>query len=137
MELFFFFQAEDGIRYYKVTGVQTCALPICGEERIAAGKKSVVLFVSTASAGYPLALVGLADGAPDHHVVRHFGGNYFGVHGAGADQRGGAEGEIGELLIDLSAVLMVKILPGEVALRRNIGNVFGPALRDLYHKYRG
>src|SRR2546426_1363283 len=28
-ELFFFFQAEDGIRYYKVTGVQTCALPIC------------------------------------------------------------------------------------------------------------
>src|SRR3989454_12788830 len=24
----FFFQAEDGIRYYKVTGVQTCALPI-------------------------------------------------------------------------------------------------------------
>src|SRR5256885_5180120 len=28
---FFFFQAEDGIRDYKVTGVQTCALPI--EER--------------------------------------------------------------------------------------------------------
>src|ERR1039457_7467314 len=26
---FFFFQAEDGIRDYKVTGVQTCALPIC------------------------------------------------------------------------------------------------------------
>src|SRR5256885_10923965 len=25
----FFFQAEDGIRDYKVTGVQTCALPIC------------------------------------------------------------------------------------------------------------
>src|SRR5688500_20317536 len=27
--LFFFFQAEDGIRDYRVTGVQTCALPIC------------------------------------------------------------------------------------------------------------
>src|SRR2546426_4406529 len=27
---FFFFQAEDGIRDYKVTGVQTCALPISG-----------------------------------------------------------------------------------------------------------
>src|SRR2546430_6788730 len=27
--LFFFFQAEDGIRYLTVTGVQTCALPIC------------------------------------------------------------------------------------------------------------
>src|SRR5256885_3672443 len=26
---YFFFQAEDGIRDYKVTGVQTCALPIC------------------------------------------------------------------------------------------------------------
>ena len=26
--LSFFFQAEDGIRDYKVTGVQTCALPI-------------------------------------------------------------------------------------------------------------
>src|SRR3989454_10190443 len=28
MICFFFFQAEDGIRDYKVTGVQTCALPI-------------------------------------------------------------------------------------------------------------
>src|SRR6185312_10139907 len=27
---FFFFQAEDGIRDLIVTGVQTCALPICG-----------------------------------------------------------------------------------------------------------
>src|SRR5256885_9217710 len=30
--LFFFFQAEDGIRDYKVTGVQTCALPISLQE---------------------------------------------------------------------------------------------------------
>src|SRR5260370_10946818 len=28
-EAFFFFQAEDGIRDSSVTGVQTCALPIC------------------------------------------------------------------------------------------------------------
>src|SRR5690606_41009206 len=27
-ETFFFFQAEDGIRDFHVTGVQTCALPI-------------------------------------------------------------------------------------------------------------
>src|SRR5437868_13909386 len=27
--VFFFFQAEDGIRDRNVTGVQTCALPIC------------------------------------------------------------------------------------------------------------
>src|SRR5256885_14906466 len=29
----FFFQAEDGIRDYKVTGVQTCALPILTKAR--------------------------------------------------------------------------------------------------------
>src|SRR5437016_11376212 len=28
--MFFFFQAEDGIRDWSVTGVQTCALPILG-----------------------------------------------------------------------------------------------------------
>src|SRR6266850_7448911 len=33
---FFFFQAEDGIRDYKVTGVQTCALPICAANDIEA-----------------------------------------------------------------------------------------------------
>src|SRR5206468_5497234 len=32
-EKYFFFQAEDGIRYLIVTGVQTCALPICRRER--------------------------------------------------------------------------------------------------------
>ena len=42
--LSFFFQAEDGIRDYDVTGVQTCALPILrfsegigGHRRIAFG----------------------------------------------------------------------------------------------------
>src|SRR5699024_12091600 len=31
--LFFYFQAEDGIRDRNVTGVQTCALPICYPRR--------------------------------------------------------------------------------------------------------
>src|SRR6266850_5982167 len=35
---FFFFQAEDGIRDYKVTGVQTCALPICERHNVAGAK---------------------------------------------------------------------------------------------------
>src|SRR5207245_408432 len=35
--LFFFFQAEDGIRYATVTGVQTCALPISLFVLIASG----------------------------------------------------------------------------------------------------
>src|SRR5258706_5851879 len=30
---FFFFQAEDGIRDWSVTGVQTCALPISSRRR--------------------------------------------------------------------------------------------------------
>src|SRR5207237_1785239 len=33
---FFFFQAEDGIRDSSVTGVQTCALPICARHHAAA-----------------------------------------------------------------------------------------------------
>src|SRR5436190_15721503 len=32
--LFFFFQAEDGIRDHCVTGVQTCALPILPSEKL-------------------------------------------------------------------------------------------------------
>src|SRR5437016_9652384 len=31
---YFFFQAEDGIRDWSVTGVQTCALPICLRKEI-------------------------------------------------------------------------------------------------------
>src|SRR2546426_11919384 len=34
ISVFFFFQAEDGIRDYKVTGVQTCALPISVPPRV-------------------------------------------------------------------------------------------------------
>src|SRR3989454_12044636 len=37
MFFFFFFQAEDGIRDYKVTGVQTCALPICSFPQVGRG----------------------------------------------------------------------------------------------------
>src|SRR5690606_40062209 len=39
---FFFFQAEDGIRDFHVTGVQTCALPICVQaaSRVMASKAS-------------------------------------------------------------------------------------------------
>src|SRR5690606_39818522 len=33
LQVFFFFQAEDGIRDFHVTGVQTCALPISERRR--------------------------------------------------------------------------------------------------------
>src|ERR1022692_3149917 len=39
----FFFQAEDGIRDYKVTGVQTCALPIWERSCISRGGGEVRL----------------------------------------------------------------------------------------------
>src|SRR2546426_12200763 len=42
---FFFFQAEDGIRDYKVTGVQTCALPILRDvkgEKMSKSKNNVI-----------------------------------------------------------------------------------------------
>src|SRR5256885_2484213 len=38
----FFFQAEDGIRDYKVTGVQTCALPIFGPRDFEASRRPIL-----------------------------------------------------------------------------------------------
>src|SRR5688500_6680972 len=43
MSCFFFFQAEDGIRDYKVTGVQTCALPILVADGVAATEIAVLV----------------------------------------------------------------------------------------------
>src|SRR5690606_40796386 len=39
---FIFFQAEDGIRDFHVTGVQTCALPICIAGCVARGMALLV-----------------------------------------------------------------------------------------------
>src|SRR5205807_5435034 len=48
---FFFFQAEDGIRDYKVTGVQTCALPILVDSAGARITDQVELFPGRRGAG--------------------------------------------------------------------------------------
>src|ERR1039457_7715817 len=49
---FFFFQAEDGIRDYKVTGVQTCALPIyCSARRGAEADRFVAFCRERADRG--------------------------------------------------------------------------------------
>src|SRR5205807_3460820 len=60
----FFFQAEDGIRDYKVTGVQTCALPILPEDAMRRAERLTLdcdLFLAIGSslvvwpaAGFPL-----------------------------------------------------------------------------------
>src|SRR2546422_9286986 len=46
---FFFFQAEDGIRDVAVTGVQTCALPICPVSPVINWKRTVLAAVSKLS----------------------------------------------------------------------------------------
>src|SRR5256885_13049645 len=48
---FFFFQAEDGIRDYKVTGVQTCALPISKTEHLTTSARNLYVTQSTLSHG--------------------------------------------------------------------------------------
>src|SRR5256885_3053039 len=47
---FFFFQAEDGIRDYKVTGVQTCALPIWLDQGLGQPESLVVLALGAQAA---------------------------------------------------------------------------------------
>src|SRR5690606_39716047 len=55
---FFFFQAEDGIRDFHVTGVQTCALPIFWEE---GGRRTVTRVRNGAEEIVPVE-TGLSDG---------------------------------------------------------------------------
>src|SRR5437773_4630146 len=58
--LFFFFQAEDGIRDRDVTGVQTCALPILvvGDEAPLAGVPNLALRAERAPNGKGAELLG-------------------------------------------------------------------------------
>src|SRR6266850_6332851 len=71
---FFFFQAEDGIRDYKVTGVQTCALPISpGPAPPAPGRREPPAAGARSGAGGGRVLVGrrsaLLDGPRLHRVL--------------------------------------------------------------------
>src|SRR5690606_39702462 len=64
---FFFFQAEDGIRDFHVTGVQTCALPIFGEgpSRVLVSTPPAAadqVLAAARSAGVPAAVLGAAGG---------------------------------------------------------------------------
>src|SRR2546426_819793 len=74
--LLFFFQAEDGIRDYKVTGVQTCALPICISaglvERLARGHVRRDLLVREA----PERHVGHVERMLESPVLRHRDGRH-------------------------------------------------------------
>src|SRR5256885_12050717 len=50
----FFFQAEDGIRDYKVTGVQTCALPISSSARNARAARRASLRATRVNFHFPV-----------------------------------------------------------------------------------
>src|SRR5690348_17555480 len=67
VKVFFFFQAEDGIRGGRVTGVQTCALPICTVDRICAFPESGAKFSASTrgriAANFPFWVIYRADSA--------------------------------------------------------------------------
>src|SRR5690348_17465619 len=74
MVVFFFFQAEDGIRDGRVTGVQTCALPISpckhcrGEGRVRGEREITVQIPAGVATGQYMTLRGVGNagsrGAP-------------------------------------------------------------------------
>src|SRR5262249_51254163 len=135
----FFFQAEDGIRDWSVTGVQTCALPICraghgcGPRRARLAGDEQVLAGGAAPGGLVRAEgVGVVHG-PHLHVPFHLtqqpfdgGGVRYRVGGVGQDEGGAGElpdraaqgaghrAGIGERRIALGQ------LPGPRALQRRL-----------------
>src|SRR3989454_8304566 len=76
---FFFFQAEDGIRDYKVTGVQTCALPIFaqrlyeGVELGAEGSVGLITYMRTDSTR----IAGEALAAARDYIQGRYGAPYL------------------------------------------------------------
>src|SRR2546429_2671279 len=73
---FFFFQAEDGIRDVAVTGVQTCALPICpyvvASMRIMSRMGKVAMARLGASSEFVPGLHSLGDLDPMRRYIMHF-----------------------------------------------------------------
>src|SRR5437016_10845795 len=73
---FFFFQAEDGIRDWSVTGVQTCALPICpagAEARDQAPARELVERGEAACRHRRVAKEVAENEMPDAHAARGLG----------------------------------------------------------------
>src|SRR5437879_3205926 len=97
MFFFFFFQAEDGIRDTSVTGVQTCALPICFSE--------AALIMAT----LPLALVG------GFWLMFLLGYNMSIASAVGFIALGGVATEIGVvMLVYLNQVLAARAAAGRL-----------------------
>src|SRR3989454_106291 len=99
--LFFFFQAEDGIRDYKVTGVQTCALPISVE-----GLADDPDRLAELDHPHPVARVAVPLGLDRHDEVEvpvgrgRLGASHVVVHARAADERPRDAHVLGELARD-------------------------------------
>src|SRR2546426_7269174 len=82
---FFFFQAEDGIRDYKVTGVQTCALPIL--PMVLRGRRTTpatpALALLPVAPGIAASLGGPASVAVLWKILTYFAGASLFVFGSG------------------------------------------------------
>src|SRR2546430_5079353 len=74
VDLFFFFQAEDGIRDLTVTGVQTCALPIL-RVRVEVARDAVRLHVTDEGNGFDPA--GVPDPTLPERLEREDGRGLF------------------------------------------------------------
>src|SRR5690606_40733630 len=102
----FFFQAEDGIRDFHVTGVQTCALPIsCFEDYHAAIEnrlERLMRFLED-EAGRPIAWRSLVDTSPavDRAVAEQAGAGAFGKNGCLFVEGAGSWDVLGAVVPDL------------------------------------
>src|SRR5690606_6305941 len=113
---FFFFQAEDGIRDFHVTGVQTCALPISHADgnRIPMNVQKVCVLGSTGSIGENTLDV----------IARH--PERFSVHSLSAYSR------IGRLVEQAAAThAKVVVVPDDDARKRFVGLWQGPSLPEV------
>src|SRR2546429_9860660 len=70
VKAFFFFQAEDGIRDVAVTGVQTCALPICDELPIGQPLDTHVAVIEAARRAWEALGPRRAPSTPAHRIGR-------------------------------------------------------------------
>src|SRR2546425_9630540 len=77
--IFFFFQAEDGIRDKLVTGVQTCALPISRRRSVAVGGVGML--------GLDRALEVVVGDACHRRITRGGGGEHGGFGSQRSEER--------------------------------------------------
>src|SRR2546427_9567854 len=97
-----FFQAEDGIRDLTVTGVQTCALPICRHCSLLHGWYAAELVAQRSNPGQQHALASIADRSCEFKAFARRGGGTDGEacrhgHACGAEMQCRSEEHTSEL----------------------------------------